>query len=301
LLSKDGPKNLIVSYIDQAPAPAALAGPLLVSLEQLETDVFANHYNQRNIKGSLFGGQILGQSAAAAMATVPGRALHSMHGYFLRAGSAAERVFFTVERIRDGGRFSTRRVVARQSGQIIFEMSSSFFDQQQGFEHQMPRTDVPPPEALDDLAAIVQAGGDGLPANLAYLATYPIEIKPVTTRENFLRSETPRLQFWTRIPSAATTDDPLLHQQMLAYLSDYWLAGAPLVMHRSPVADQNFMVASLDHAIWFHRPARVDDWLLYDTDSPSAHHGVNLSRGLIFDRAGMLVASVAQEMLQVKV
>jgi acyl-CoA thioesterase-2 len=273
--------------------------PMLMALEQLDRDVFASRCNQANLNGPLFGGQVLGQAAAAAMKTGEGRLLHSLHGYFLRAGVAAHRIVFTVERLRDGRRFATRHVVARQGQTIIFEMSCSFFVPQQGYAHQIPHRAVPPPEALDDLPALARGAG-ALPAALArFSAHYPIEIRPAFVDPDPAAGKEPRLSFWIRVPSAATIEDPLIHQQMLAYLSDFWLVGAALAPHRVPIADAGFMVASLDHAMWFHKPCRVDDWLLHETESPSAHDGIGFARGLIYDRQGVLVASVAQEALQV--
>ncbi len=285
---------------NEAPLPWTEQDVLaLLELEAAGDDVFISRYNQINLNGTLFGGQVLGQAAAAAATTVSGLTMHSLHAYFLRAGTASARVSYAVERARDGRRFSTRRIIASQNGKTIFVMSCSFFHPQGGFEHQCAAPAVPPPEELESLASIARAGGVELPTSLTRMSrVYPIEVRPVTGRAILERAEEPRIRFWVRVPSAASTDDPRAHQQVLAYLSDYFLIAAALAPHRLVFLDEHFQVASLDHAMWFHRPARPDEWLLYDTESPNARNGVNLCRGLIYDRQGRLIASTAQEGLQ---
>ena len=271
----------------------------LMSLERLDDDLFAAQYNQVNANGRLFGGQVLGQSLGAAMATVERRGVHSMHCYFLRPGISDRRLVFMVERVRDGRRFSTRRVMAVQNGKPIFVMSASFFDPQNGYVHQSAMPDVPPPESLENLAQIAARNDFPEAANLAKLVDlYPIEVRPVDPGVLTKRTQIPKLQYWVRVANAASSDDPRVHQQILAYISDFWLINTALTPHRVPVPSSQLEAASLDHGMWFHRQVRTDEWMLYDTDSPSALGGISLSRGLIFQRDGTLVATTAQEALQ---
>jgi len=274
--------------------------PKLLTLERLGTDLFRNYYNQSNVNSVLYGGQVLSQALAAAQATVDDRQIHSLHGYFLRAGRAAQRILFEVERMRDGASFSTRRVVARQSNSAIFHMQCSFRVSEDGFDHQVAPPVVPAPEGLDDLAEIARRGDPRLPPYVMQRVAdpFPIELKPVQPEQMFAPPAQPRRQVWLRVPSAAPVDEPDVHRLILAYLSDYWLSGTALLPHAAPVPSTNLVFASLDHGLWFHRYARVDDWLLYDTDSPSASCGTGISRGLIYDRTGRLIASSVQESLQ---
>jgi acyl-CoA thioesterase-2 len=272
----------------------------LLTLERLDTNLFRNYYNQPNVNSVLYGGQVLSQALAAAQATVDDRQIHSLHGYFLRPGRGSHRVIFKVERTRDGASFSTRRVVAVQSDATIFHMECSFRVSEGGYDHQFPSPVVPEPEGLDDLVKIARSGDPRLPPYIVqrFAAPFPIELKPVQPEHIFGPATQPRRQVWFRVPSAASVDDPTVHRLILAYLSDYWLSGTALIPHTAPVPSTNLVFASIDHALWFHRYARVDDWLLYDTDSPSASYGTGISRGLIYDRAGRLIASSVQEALQ---
>jgi acyl-CoA thioesterase-2 len=285
---------------DDAPLPWTDRDvPTLLALDRMGEDVFLARHNQANPNGVLFGGQVLGQAAAAAHATVPEFTMHSLHGYFLRAGAMAARVTFTVERLRDGRRFAARRVTASQQGKVIFAMIASFFEPQRGYEHQTPAPQVPDPETLQSMAEIIRGTGVKLAGGLdRLLAMFPIDVRPVDGKDLLKPGNLPRLRFWVRVPSAASASSPAMHQQILAYMSDHWLGASCLIPHRPPIADPHFEIASLDHAMWFHRPARTDEWLLYDAESPNARNGVNLARGLIYDRQGALVASVAQELLQ---
>lgn len=285
---------------DDAPLPwAGKDVPTLLALDRIGEDVFLARHNQANPNGVLYGGQVLGQAAAAAAATVEDFTLHSLHGYFLRAGSMETRVTLNVERLRDGRRFAARRVTASQHGKTIFAMIASFFSPQRGYEHQTAAPEVPAPETLATMTEIVRAAGVKLSPGLDRLTgMFPIDVRPVEGLDVLKPSKEARMRSWVRVPSAASTDDPAAHQQMIAYMSDHWLIATALRPHRSPFNDPNFDVASLDHAMWFHRPARADEWLLYDMESPNARNGVNLARGLIYDRQGALVASVAQELLQ---
>ncbi len=246
----------------------------------------------------VFGGQVVAQALVAATRTVPAtRPPHSLHAYFLLGGDPKVPIDYEVERIRDGGSFTTRRVVAQQHGRAIFAMSVSYHAEETGVAHQLPMPDVPPPEVLPDARAAVRAGGMGIPAPvLAYFARErPIELRPVEL-ERYLRREArePRFHVWFR---AAETlpDDSAIHQAVLAYASDMTLLDATLVAHGQTVFDGAIQAASLDHALWFHRPFKADEWLLYSQDSPNAGGARGFARGLIFSRDGTLVASVAQE------
>ena len=283
---------------DPAP-PLAWDGqdvPALLSLEQLDENLFRSQYNQRNSNGALYGGQVFGQALAAAMGTVQGRAVHSCHGYFLRPGDAARRVILEVERTRDGGSFSSRRVVALQNGLPILHLECSFQAPETGFEHASPMPAVPLPEDLGEVLAELRAGSAKLPffAGLGQPGG-PIEILPAE-RAQFAAPQAHR-RYWMRV-SPVTTDEQAAHRVMLAYLSDWWFSGVALMPHAAalPAAARVF-ISSIDHAIWFHRDVRADEWLLFDADSPSASHGVGLVRGLVYNRAGQLVASTAQEAL----
>ena len=281
------------------------SAPDLVALERLDRDLFRNRLNQRNANDALFGGQVLAQALTAATHTVDdqvdGRLVHSMHGYFLRAGRAHAPVIYQVDRTRDGGRFSTRRVIAIQQGEPIFHMECGFHTPEAGFDHQAALPPgIPRPDALRTLPELADALADRIPAWLRerwQRQERPVEVKPVDP-ESFLHVEgaAPRRAIWMRLPSAAGATP---HQQacLLAYLSDYWLAGTAALPHTLPAPSPTLFMASLDHAMWFHRPFRVDQWLLFETESPSAQAGRGLSRGLIHAEDGTLVASVAQEAL----
>jgi acyl-CoA thioesterase-2 len=273
--------------------------PALLRLDDLGGDVFRARFNQRNVNNALYGGQVVGQALAAAARTAEGRPAHSLHAYFLRPGATDARVTFKVERLLHGRNFATRRVGAFQNGKQILEMSCSFAVPRPGFVHQATMPDVPGPEGLASLAEIAQAGGDDLPVYiLSFRGAFPIEARPMS-RDDLLRpAGVPRRRFWFRVPSAFDVQDPTAQQCLLAYLSDFWLNGASVVAHRHPCPGDDLFVASFDHAVWFHRPANAGEWLLYDTESPSAGNSVNLNRGLIFARDGTHVATCAQEALQ---
>ncbi|MFN3370199.1 MAG: acyl-CoA thioesterase [Sphingomonadaceae bacterium] len=282
------------------------SAPALLALERLDRDLFRNRLNQRNANDALFGGQVLAQALTAASATVeggegPARAVHSLHGYFLRAGRAHRAVIYQVERTRDGGRFSTRRVTAVQEGEPIFHMECGFHAEEGGFDHQLALpAGVPAPDTLRSLAEIAADPDVPLPDFVRERwarAERPIEVKPVDWRQ-FLASpgEAARRTLWMRLPSGAGAD-AVEQACLLAYLSDYWLAGTAALPHAVPMPGPGLFMASLDHAMWFHRPADVSGWLLFQTDSPSAQAGRGLARGLIHGQDGRLVASVAQEAL----
>jgi acyl-CoA thioesterase-2 len=269
----------------------------ILDLEQLEVNLFRGRSPQSRWQ-RVFGGQVIGQALVAASRTVePERQPHSLHAYFLLGGDPKVPIIYEVDRIRDGKSFTTRRVVAIQHGQPIFSMSASFHVEETGFTHQAAMPEVPPPEKLP--------GGPDLPA--AALATMPevvrrffeqerpVELRPVGF-DRYLGQggHDSHFHIWIRT-TGPLPDDPAIHQCVLAYASDMMLLDTSLVPHGRTVFDRRIMAASLDHALWFHRPFRADEWLLYAQDTPSASGARGFSRGLIFKRDGVLVASVAQE------
>jgi len=268
----------------------------ILDLEPLEHNLFRGRSFDPGWQ-RVFGGQVIGQALVAASRTVTDRPVHSLHGYFLRPGDPAAPIIYEVERVRDGGSFSTRRVVAIQHGQTIFIMSASFHLREAGLDHQIDMPDVPAPEDLPFDGEIGAALLDGAPPGVRryWERLRPIELRPVDLKGYFRRDEPRSHQaIWIR---AKTTigDDPVLNSCVLAYASDLTLLDTTLLAHGRSAFDPGLQVASLDHALWFHRPFRLDDWLLYVEDSPSAFGARGFNRGSLFDRRGVLVASVAQE------
>jgi|HigsolmetaAR202D_1030399.scaffolds.fasta_scaffold01336_7 acyl-CoA thioesterase-2 len=278
------------------PAPRQLSEVL--DLEQLDTNLFRSRVNQVNRNRSLYGGQILGQGLKAAALTVdPSRTAHSLHGYFLLAGMSDIPVIYDVDVTRDGGSFSTRRVVARQRGKTIFHMELSFHRAEQGFEHEAELgIDVPDPDQLPSVAELARQYPDRVPADIAaQISRDIVEMKPVSPEDYFMRkAQTTRGLYWIRSVSRLA-DDLLTQQAGLAYLSDYFLISTVTLKHTESAMSGNIMIASLDHAMWFHRPARADDWLLIDATSPFAGGARGLTLGRVFDRNRRLIASLAQE------
>lgn len=269
----------------------------LLALERIDRDLFRGR-SQDLGWGAIFGGQVLGQALSAAAQTVTAdRPVHSLHGYFLRAGDLDRPIVYQVDRLRDGKSFTTRRVVAVQEGEAIFSLEASFQLDEEGFEHQDPMPDVPAPETLRSERDLAIAVADKLPPALRAIATAerPIEIRPVEPR-NPLRPKVtePRRHLWYRAIDALP-DDAALHRYLLAYASDFSFLGTALDPHGVSWITPEMQVASLDHVMWFHRPFRFDDWLLYAVDSASASGARGLVRGRFFDRHGRLVASSAQE------
>ena len=270
----------------------------LLRLERIEENLFRGQ-SQDPGWGRGFGGQVLGQALSAAEQTVPeGRTVHSFHGYFLRPGDAQKPIVYDVERIRDGRGFTTRRVVAIQDGRPIYSMGSSFQADEPGYDHQDPMPlDVPAPEALTSELELARANADRIPLMMRAqaVADRPIEIRAVEPF-NVLRPKVaePRARYWYRA-AGSLPDEPHLHQYLLAYASDFQFLGTSLRPHGRSWLSPGMHVASLDHAMWFHRPFRFDDWLLYVIDSPSASGARGLVRGQFFTRDGVLVASTAQE------
>jgi acyl-CoA thioesterase-2 len=270
----------------------------LLRLEPIEVNLFRGQ-SQDLGWGAVFGGQVVGQALSAAARTVPeDRFVHSLHGYFLRQGDARRPIVYTVDRDRDGKSFTTRRVVAVQGGEAIFTLSASFQVDEPGFHHQgAAPMDVPPPESLQPDREAARAWADTLPEPLRKraLAERPIEMRSIEPENPLLPEVRPATRHvWLRAPDPLP-DDPALHRYLLAYASDFHLLTTAMRPHGVSYASPGMHVASLDHAMWFHRPFRVDEWLLYVIDSPSASGGRGLVRGQFFDRAGRLVASSAQE------
>lgn len=269
----------------------------ILDLEPLEHNLFRGMSPQVGWQ-RVFGGQVIGQALVAASRTVPqDRAVHSLHGYFLRPGDPAVPIVYEVDRIRDGGSFTTRRVVAIQHGEPIFSMAASFQTFEEGLDHQVAMPDVPMPEDLPGEAELKEQflAHAPEPVRRYWERDRPIELRPVDMTHYFSRRKlTPSQNVWVRA-SAALPDDPRIHSCVLAYASDMTLLDTSLFAHGTSVFDPRLQVASLDHAMWFHRPFRADEWLLYAEDSPSASGGRGFTRGSLYSRDGRLVASVAQE------
>jgi len=266
----------------------------LLDLERLEINLFRGE--SRDIGSpQVFGGQVLGQALMAACGTVEGRAVHSLHAYFLRRGDFNAPIVYEVDRSRDGASFSSRRVVAIQHGQQIFTMAASFQIVEEGPDHQVPMPEVAPPEDLPDLTSEVRKHLARMPAERRrfWSLERPFEFRSVEAIE----AGEPRpgvRHLWFRLVDRCP-DDPVLHQCLLAYMSDYHLLETATLPHGLAYRTADVTLASIDHAMWFHRPVRVDEWLLYALVSPSSSGSRGLAFGRIFDRAGRLVASTAQE------
>jgi acyl-CoA thioesterase II len=266
----------------------------VLDLERLEVNLFRGE--SRDIgSAQVFGGQVLGQALRAASATVEDKIVHSLHAYFLRRGDFNAPIVYDVDRARDGHHISTRRVVAIQHGEQIFNMSASFQVPETGAEHQFEMPVVPPPEELRDFESYQRDPGVVLPEKLRLLLAHrrPFEFRPVEPPNFTEKKLAPRKRVWFRA-LGRLPEDEALHRVLLAYVSDYNLLDCALLPHGlSLTAD--LIMASIDHAMWFHRSVRVDDWLLYDVESPSASGARGFARGCVYSRNGLLVASAAQE------
>jgi acyl-CoA thioesterase II len=269
----------------------------ILDLETLEHNLFRGRSPEAGWQ-RVFGGQVIGQALVAASRTVePDRKAHSLHAYFLRPGQPSFPIIYEVDRIRDGKSFVTRRVVAIQHGQAIFSMSASFQVEEAGLDHQMPAPKVPPPEELMSEDELKKQFLESAPEPMKgyWRRERPIEIRPVSLRHYMSREKLEPVQHaWFRT-NGALPDDAAIHKCVLAYASDMMLLDTSLYPHARSLFDRDMQVASLDHALWFHRPFRADDWLLYSQDSPTAFGGRGFNRGAIFTRDGTHVASVAQE------
>ncbi len=269
----------------------------ILDLEPIEENLFRGSSPKTGWQ-RVFGGQVIGQAMMAACRTVEGRLPHSLHCYFILPGDPAVPIIYQVERLRDGKSYSTRRVTAIQHGRAIFSIMVSFHvDEEGAFDHQEKMPDVPPPEQLSPEEFIKQPMFREMPEFIRryYESDRPIDLRPVELNRYFgERIEDGRVHVWIRT-AAKLPDDPALHMCALAYASDFALLDAVMARYGRTLFDKHMMAASLDHAMWFHRSFRVDEWLLYAQDSPNAQSGRGLARGLIFRRDGTLVASVVQE------
>jgi acyl-CoA thioesterase-2 len=268
----------------------------LLELEPLEHNIYRGRNRDIGTQ-RIYGGQVLAQSVVAASRTVDDdRPIHSMHGYFILPGDLKAPVVYFVDRLRDGGSFTTRRVTAIQHGRAIFNMSASFHREEAGPEHQARMPDVPGPEELTSELELMRAMSDRIPDRLRSVLTQdrPLEIRAVDPVDPFDPGvREPVRHLWIRALGPVTS--PLQHRAILAYASDYGLLAAALQPHGITWRRSDVMVASLDHAIWFHRPVDVDDWLLYTMESPVTGRARGFSRGTFYARNGQLIASVAQE------
>jgi acyl-CoA thioesterase II len=282
---------------DAEPNPAEGLVALL-DLERIEENIFRGRSPHERLQ-RVFGGQVAGQALVAAGRTTDGqRPVHSLHAYFLRPGRPGVPIVYQVERVRDGRSFTTRRVVAVQEGRTIFNLTASFHHPEPGFEHQSPMPEVPGPEELPKLADEIRDHLRSLPEALDRLARrLPFDVRYVErlrwAPEDVANAQ-PRSAVWMRALAPLGTD-PLVHTCALTYASDMMLLDAVRMPVEPLWGPRGFDVASLDHAMWFHRPFRADEWFLYQQESPIATGGRGLARGQIFDRGGALLVSVMQE------
>ena len=273
-----------------------------LDLERIGPDTFQGRSPARpGNRRRVFGGLVVAQALVAASRTVEDRVPHSLHCYFILPGDVSLPIDYAVDRVRDGRSFATRRCGATQGGRVIFDLVASFQASDQvtdaGLEHQMPRPDVPEPDDLPSSAELEVTVGHLMPPGLKhwFLGKQAIEVRPCDLgRFDARNTPSNRQQVWMRA-SERLPDDPAVHRAVLAYLSDMTLLDAAMAPHGRTLFEPKLAAASLDHALWFHRPFRADEWLLYAQDSPNMSGSRGLSRGLIFDRAGILVATVMQE------
>lgn len=269
----------------------------LLELEPLEVNIYRG-INRDLGTGRVFGGQVFAQALVAARRTVEApREAHSVHGYFLRAGDLAAPIVYFVDRPRDGGSFTSRRVTAIQHGEAIFHLSASFHVNEPGLEHQATMPDVPPPESITSELEILRARASELPRNLVSVLTQdrPLDFRGVVPTDPITHIPgEPLRQVWFRCIERLP-DEPIVHQAVLAYASDYGMLPTALLPHDVSYRDPRLLLASLDHSLWMHQDFRADEWLLYCIDSPAAHGARGFVRGQVFTQDGRLVASVAQE------
>ena len=272
--------------------------PELLDLEPLERNIYRGR-NRDIGAGRIFGGQVLAQALVAARRTIveADREAHSLHGYFILEGDLRVPVVYFVDPTRDGRSFTTRRVSAIQHGRTIFALSASFHRAEDGLVHQAEMPDLPPPDDLPSELEILRAHADRIPERLRSALTQdrPIEFRPVEPYLPLDRTiRAPHRHVWMRTVGSLG-DDPVLHQAALAYASDYGILSTALYPHGRTLRDDDIMAASLDHSLWFHRPFRADDWLLYRIESPVAGGARGFGRGTFYTQGGDLVASAAQE------
>lgn len=269
----------------------------LLNVELVETNLFRGESVDPGWK-RVYGGQVLGQALAAAARTVADdRAVHSLHGYFLLAGDTEKPINYAIERTRDGRSFSTRLVKALQGDATIFTMTASFHVAEDGLDHADAMPNVPAPDALPSAQELVAANAQALPkAMLAYWSRdRAFDFKPVDFSRYLTRAKAaPQQMTWMRA-SGDVGSDPVVHRALLAYASDFTFLDTALIAHGRLLFDAEVQMASIDHAMWFHRPFRFDDWLLFVQESPSASGARGYCRGKIFDQSGRLIATAAQE------
>ena len=268
----------------------------LLNLEQLDNNLFRGQ-NYQAPWGRVFGGQVLAQSINAARRTVPAdRFIHSMHGYFILGGDLSHPIIYQVDRIRDGRSFTTRRVVAIQKGRAIFNMSASFQIEEGGFDHQIDMPDVPAPHQVTSDVVWASQYKDQLPQWFKrYQRKSPIEFRSVEKLDPINQQPIPPYRHIWLKAKEILPNDKCCHQEVLSYVSDYNLMGTSLLPHRGKYKQGKMQLASLDHAMWFHHDFKMDDWLLYALDSPSASNSRGFGRGNFFNQEGKLVASVVQQ------
>jgi acyl-CoA thioesterase-2 len=268
----------------------------ILDLEELEVNVFRGR-SPKEKRQRVFGGQVAGQALVAAGRTVERGVCHSLHAYFLRPGDVSVPILYLVNRVRDGRSFTTRRVDAIQHGHAIFILHASFQPEEAGPEHQVAMPDAPPPEQLPSFEERIAAVKDQLPPDVVEWATRerPIETRAVNPGNPFQPVKRPPRQLvWIRA-AGRLPDDPMLHQCVVAYASDMTLLDTATLPHAIAWNDPSYVMASLDHAMWFHRPFRADEWFLYAQESPAAAGARGFATGNLFTRDGRLVVSVAQE------
>jgi len=269
----------------------------LLKLEKIEENIFRGNSQDLGF-GNIFGGQVLGQALSAASQTVDAdRSAHSLHGYFMRPGDPARPIVYEVDCIRDGKSFTTRRVVAIQKGRAIFNMSASFQVDEPGFDHQDKAPEIPGPEGIESELELAMAVADKIPKSIRekILCKKPIEFRPVNPMDPFSPEKREPVGYTWLKAIDKMPDDFRVHQYMLAYASDFGLVATSLYPHGHSYWERDMQVASLDHALWFHRDFRMDEWLLYVMKSPNAYKAKGLNNGKIYTKEGNLVASVSQE------
>jgi acyl-CoA thioesterase-2 len=268
----------------------------LLKLDRIDDNIFRGQ--SRDIgSAQVFGGQVVGQALSAAHLTVEKRRAHSLHAYFLRRGDMSSPIIYEVDRARDGRSFSMRRVVAIQHGRPIFNLAASFQNPEAGLEHQVQMPDVPGPDGLQDLTDVAPEILQKIPEKMRRYLTdkRPFEFRPVAPMNFAAPEKRPAVKhIWIRAVDKLENNYSL-HQNLLAYVSDYELLGTSTLPHGLPFGRGTVQMASLDHALWFHRDVRVDEWLLYSLDGPNASGARGFARGQFFTQDGTLVASTAQE------
>ena len=267
-----------------------------LDLERIEKNIFRGRVPQVG-RQRVFGGLVVAQALVAASRTVEDRPPHSLHAYFILPGDPSMPIVYEVERVRDGRSFTTRRCIAVQAGRTIFDLFASFHGEEPGLDHQASMPNVPDPDALPTNAEIEAKYGGLLPAGLKhwFSGERAIELRPCDLgRYDKTKPPLPEQNVWVRA-AGPLPEDPAIHRAVLTYFSDLTLIDVTLAAHGRSLFEPEFAAASLDHAIWFHRPFRADEWLLYSQESPNTSGARGLARGLLFDRGGRLVATVMQE------